>query len=116
MRNPLFRWVEGFHKTGYSILTLAWVTRKWSPIPFDCYIIKYPPGAHIPPHKDNAVKNKRHIRINVVLTHPKGGEFVCENTIFRSKWLNVFRPDLETHSVTPTIGGTRYVFSVGCVI
>ena len=111
-RNRLFRWQEGQHKTGYFVLTLAWVTQRFSPIPFDCYLLRYPPGSSIPPHRD--VTKRRHFRANIVLTHPKGGEFQCERTIFASKWLNVFRPDRNTHSVTPVTGTrSRYVLSIG---
>lgn len=110
-KNLLFRWVEGQHETGYSILTLAWVA-KWTPVPFDCYIIKYPTGSYIPPHRDK-LKTRDHYRVNVILTRGEGGEFICKNAIFKSKRLNIFRPDLEEHSVTPVTKGTRYVFSVG---
>lgn len=108
MKNLLFRWVEGQRKTGYYILTLA---RFAKPFSFDCYIIKYPPGSFTPPHFDKT--RRPHYRINVILTHPKGGEFVCENPMFKSKWLNFFRPDISEHSVTKVEDGTRYVFSVG---
>lgn len=112
MKNKLFTWQEGMHKTGYFILTLAWVTKRYSPIPFDCYLLRYPPGSSIPPHRD-PIKG-RHFRANIILTHPKGGEFVCETAIFRSKWLNIFRPDISTHSVTTVEGKrARYVLSVG---
>lgn len=110
MKNKLFQWVEGQHKTGYFIYTIARVANRI--LPFDAYIIKYPEGSSIPPHKDKT-KNGKHYRINIIVTHPPGGEFQCENVIYRSRWLNFFRPDIEEHSVTKVEKGTRYVFSIG---
>ncbi len=112
--NPLWKWAEGNHKTGYSVFTIAWVKRrKLIPIPFDCYLIKYPPGASIPPHRDE-LKKDRHFRVNIVFPSSGGGEFICENPIFSSRWINFFRPDLSTHSVTEVTGKrTRYVLSFG---
>lgn len=113
MKNALFKWVDGIHQTGYRILTLAYVSR-FTPVPFDCYLIEYPPGSSIPPHKDVLKSGNKHFRVNLILTHPEGGEFVVEKAIFKSKWLNIFRPDLYTHSVTEVKGTrSRYVFSIG---
>jgi hypothetical protein len=110
--NPLFKWVLGQKNTGYWILTLAWVTGKWLPIPFDLYILKYPTGAYNPPHRD-PIKRGQHYRLNIILTKPLGGEFVCETPIFSSWRIHLFRPDICTHSVTPVERGTRYVLSLG---
>lgn len=111
MTNKLFRWVEGQQKTGYHILTLARVG-KFTPIPFDCYIIKYPTGSYIPPHRD-ILKTRNHYRLNIIVMQGEGGEFQVANAIFKSKRLNLFRPDLELHSVTKVTRGTRYVLSFG---
>lgn len=114
--HKLFKWVAGRQKTGYFILPLIWVTKKWSPIPFDCYILKYPPGSYIPPHKDEPGFG-RHYRINIVLKRsPKGGEFVSQNTIFKRGRVVLFRPDQSQHYVTKVEGGTRYVLSIGWII
>lgn len=110
VKQQFFKWQEGQQGTGYYVMTLV---RTRRPFPFDCYIIKYPVGSHIPPHKDVLARSD-HYRVNVILTHPKGGEFQCEPpAMYSSKWLNYFRPDLSTHSVTKVEGGTRYVFSIG---
>lgn len=105
-KQQFFKWQKGQRDTGYYILTLI------RTLIFDCYIIKYPQGSYIPPHTD-LVKGKRHYRINLVLTHPPGGEFICADSIYKSKWLNFFRPDKNVHSVTKVEKGTRYVFSIG---
>jgi hypothetical protein len=107
-KNLLFKWVDGREGTGYQILTLV----RTSILPFDCYIIRYPTGSYMPPHRDK-VKGKKHYRLNLILRRARGGEFVVKNAIFRSSRLNIFRPDLETHSVTKVESGTRYVFSIG---
>ena len=111
--NKLWQWQDGQHGTGYQVFTLAWVMNKI--LPFDSYIIRYPPGSSIPPHRD-VLKNKKskHFRLNLILTHPEGGEFKTENAIIQTIWLNLFRPDLSTHSVTTVTGNrTRYVWSIG---
>lgn len=115
MKNKIFKWVKGRQNTGYSILTLLFVTKKWFPIPFDAYIIKYPTGSYIPPHKDEPGFG-RHYRVNIILTKPKGGEFIAENTLLHLGRVVIFRPDLVTHEVTPVESGTRYVLSIGCIL
>jgi hypothetical protein len=109
--NPFFRWVLGRQQTGYSTMTLLWVT-KWTPVPFDMNILKCPKGAHVPPHRD-LVSGYRHYRFNIILTYPPGGKFVSETNIFRWGPFVFFRPDLSLHSVTPVEDGVRYVLSMG---
>jgi hypothetical protein len=104
----LFKWQKGRQGTGYDKMLLA--TLPW-PIPFDCYLLRYPDGSEIPPHRDPVAKGK-HFRLNVILKQSKGGQFTCENPIFESKRVKFFRPDLSLHSVTK-VKGTRYVFSFG---
>jgi hypothetical protein len=107
------RWDKGRQKTGYDkMLLLA------NPIllPFDCYLLHFPEGSGIPPHRD-PVKSGRHFRLNFVIKRsPRGGEFVCDQPIFQSKRLNLFRSDRCTHSVTTVEGGSRYVLSIGWVL
>lgn len=91
------------------------LTATW-PLRFDSYLIRYPVGAHIPPHTD-PVQAARHYRLNVVLkASPAGGEFVCKSPIFASRRIKLFRPDVSEHSVTPVVGGSRYVLSIGWVL
>ena len=108
--SDLFRWRLGRQGTGYDKMLLA--TLPW-PIPFDCYLIRYPIGSAIPPHTD-PVAQRRHFRLNIVLkASPSGGEFVCADPIFATRRIKFFRPDVSSHEVTPVVGGNRYVLSLG---
>lgn len=108
-----FRWQRGRQAGGYDkmlLLTAAW------PLRFDSYLIRYPAGAQIAPHTD-PVQSGRHYRLNVVLkASPAGGQFLCQSPLFASGRIKLFRPDLSEHSVTPVIGGSRYVLSIGWVL
>lgn len=108
-----WRWQRGRQAGGYDRMLLA--TARW-PLPFDCYLIRYPDGSHIPPHTD-PVSEGRHYRLNIVLKSPRsGGEFLCANPIFATRRIKLFRPDQCEHSVTRVEGGSRYVFSIGWVL
>ena len=104
------RWRRGRQGTGYDKLLLACL--PW-PLPFDCYLIRYPIGSEIPQHVDPA-GDRRHFRLNVVIkASPEGGEFVCERPLFETSRVKFFRPDVSPHAVTRVEGGPRYVLSVG---
>lgn len=106
----LLCWQHGRQESGYDKMLLATLTR---PIPFDCYLIRYPIGSSIAPHID-PVKDRRHFRLNIVIKRsPIGGEFICDNPILTIKRIKFFRPDISEHSVTRLEGGSRYVLSVG---
>jgi hypothetical protein len=59
------RWQKGRQNSGYDKLLLAAVP---FPIPFDCYLLRFPEGSQIPPHRDpvasatdqNGPESKRH--------------------------------------------------------
>ena len=105
----MFRWDNGRQKTGYEKMLL--LTAKW-PIPFDMYLLRFRQGQEIPPHVDDV----EHHRINIILRNAElGGEFVCKDPIYESKWVKYFRPDLSEHSVTKISKGNRYVFSLGWI-
>jgi hypothetical protein len=90
-------------------------TARW-PLPFDCYLIRYPIGSAIPPHKDQ-VSEGRHFRMNLVLKKSRaGGEFLCKTPIFATQRIKLFRPDLCEHSVTTVEGSPRYILSLGWVL
>jgi hypothetical protein len=109
----LFRWERGRQKSGYDKMLLCGV---WWPIKFDMYLLKFPEGSEIAPHTD-AVKSGKHYRLNIVLKEAvKGGEFICENSIFETKRIKLFRPDVCEHQVSKIVKGNRYIFSVGWVI
>lgn len=107
-----FRWQTGRQQTGYQKMLLASGSRL---IKFDMYLLKFDEGHEIPPHKDQ-VDTGRHFRLNIVLRHPKqGGDFNCENTLFETRSIKLFRPDISEHSVSKIIQGKRYVFSLGWI-
>lgn len=109
-------WEKGRKGTGYlKKLLVSWT---W-PIPWDLYILKYPVGSFVGWHKD-PVKDGKHYRMNLVIPWTcDGGSFLCEfgtPPIYRSEYLNIFRPDITKHSVSYIHSGTRYVISLGWVI
>jgi hypothetical protein len=107
------RWEYGRQNTGFAQLLLF-----INPflIPFNCYLLRFPEGSHIPPHRD-PVKSGRHFRLNIIVKlSPSGGEFVCADPIFQTRRLKLFRSDVSTHSVTRVLGGSRYVISIGWIL
>jgi hypothetical protein len=108
----LWRWQRGRQSSGYDKLLLAGTL--W-PLPCDCYLLRFPTGASVPPHTDR-VSLGRHYRLNIILRAPRrGGEFVCARPIHAGRRIKLFRPDVEEHSVTMIEEGTRWVLSIGWV-
>jgi hypothetical protein len=108
----LWRWQRGRQDSGYDKLLLAGTL--W-PLPCDCYLLRFPAGASVPPHTDR-VSQGRHYRLNIILRAPRrGGEFVCARPIHAGRRIKLFRPDVEEHSVTMIEEGTRWVLSIGWV-
>lgn len=107
------RWDRGRQGTGYDKLLIA---ANPFVVPFDVYLLRYPVGSHIPPHRD-PLPAGRHFRLNIVVRKSAaGGDFVCDNPIYASKRINLFRSDISTHAVTTVEGRPRYVLSVGWVL
>lgn len=110
--SEVFRWQKGRQKSGYDKMLLMRVT--W-PVKFDTYLLKFPQGSEIAPHKDK-VDFGKHFRLNVVLKKAAlGGAFICDDPIFDSGRIKLFRPDISQHKVTKVEKGSRYVLSVGWV-
>jgi hypothetical protein len=108
-----FRWQRGRQNSGYDKMLLL---QSWLPIPFDLYLLHYPEGSEVPPHRDE-VDFGRHYRINIILTTAiKGGDFYCANPIYETPRIKIFRPDINEHSVSRVEQGTRYVLSCGWVL
>lgn len=105
------KWERGRQESGYDKMLLAY--GKF-PLPFDCYILRFPEGSEIGTHTDPVDKGKKHYRMNIVLKKAKeGGEFVAENAIINWPRVKLFRPDVTPHSVTRVVTGYRYVLSIG---
>jgi hypothetical protein len=110
----LFKWQLGRNNTGYEIFTLAYVNILF--LSFDCHFIRYKVGSYIPEHRDPVKPDLKHYRLNIELwPAKKGGELLCEKSIFRWGPINFFRPDEALHSVTKVEQGIRYLLSIGWV-
>ena len=98
------KWVQGRQGTGYRKLPLLH-GKSW-----DSYLIDYPSQAHVPMHTD-PVPGKQHFRLNILLW---GEDNFQGQTIFSTKRIKLFRPDIVPHSVEK-VSRRRIVFSVGWV-
>jgi hypothetical protein len=105
------KWQKGRQNTGYEKML---VCESYFPVPFDIYILRFNKGNEIPEHTDKVMQGFKHYRMNIILKHSiEGGDFVCNNCIINNKYVKFFRPDINIHSVTKIIKGTRYVLSIG---
>ena len=96
------RWEQGRQGTGYRKFLIA-CGERW-----DCYLLDYPPGTHVPPHTD-PVPGRRHFRCNLVLW----GERAFEGrAVLRAGPLVIFRSDVTIHSVKK-VTRRRLVLSIG---
>jgi len=104
------RWQKGRQESNYEKMLLA--TAKW-PLPFDVYLLRFFTGHEVPLHLDTVKKGEHH-RVNIILKNATdGGQFICKDPIFESKYIKYFRPDKSEHQVTKINKGSRYVFSLG---
>lgn len=99
------KWQPGRQGTGYSKLLL------WQSKSSDCYLIDYPPHTHIPTHID-PVPGKKHFRLNILLW---GQDNFRGKTVFSSKRIKLFRPDISPHSVEE-VSRRRLIFSIGWIV
>lgn len=102
-------WKPGRQGTGYWKLRLL----SWEPY-FDLYLLRYPVGSAIPPHRDS-VDGRRHFRANLTLRFAQfGGHFRHDGCLlFDRRRLVVFRPDIQEHYVSQVLRGERLVLSLG---
>ncbi len=83
---------------------------------WDCWLLRYLPGAHVPPHRDPAREGCVHLRLNLMVAAPAaGGGLVIdgEDVPLAVGEAVVFRPDESAHQVARVERGTRLVWSVG---
>ena len=103
------KWEKGRQNSGYFKLTL------WSRWNFDIHILKFPIRSKVLMHTDT-VDDKNHHRLNIILKHAElGGHFSCPLAHINTSRIKYFRPDIQFHSVSKIIKGTRYVLSIGWV-
>ena len=99
------KWQAGRQGTGYRKLEL-FLYHNW-----DMYLIYYPPNTCIPTHTDK-VLGKQHYRLNILLW---GEDKFKGETLFATKRIKLFRPDIMPHSVEK-VSSKRLVFSIGWVL
>lgn len=127
-------WEPGRQGTGYHKLSLrgALADREPALMPllvqarvslgveyqdWDAYLLRYPSGSEVPPHRDPNSAG-RHMRLNALVrpAEPGTGELRLEGKVFELEPGDAvrFRSDELTHQVSP-VAGERLVLSVGCV-
>lgn len=110
---PWPNWEPGRQGTGYEKLQLINRWKYFSRFKWDLYLLRYPVGSGIPPHRD-PLPDHKHYRLNIYLWNAKyGGVPEHDQTIISNRFFTLFRPDLYTHSVSNVVKGTRYVLSFG---
>lgn len=106
------RWQFGRQNSGYEKMLLL---QNRILFPFDIYLLRFHPKSYIHAHTDQH-SDGDHYRLNIILKNAKsGGEFICTSTLFASKRIKLFRPDICEHGVSEIISGTRYVLSIGWI-
>ena len=104
------RWQPGRQGTGYRKLLLA-SGKTW-----DAWLLHYPPGSSVPPHRDPVAG--KHWRANVLLWGEDAFRIVqpyCSSDVRRWKRIvTVFRPDIFLHEVR-AVSRRRVVLSLGWV-
>jgi hypothetical protein len=106
----LWRWLPGRQSTGYRKLLLA------SGATWDAYLIDYPCGSFVPPHRDPVDGEKQHYRLNVTIYgDPKAFWAWGRGVVRRFGRFVLFRPDRDTHGVY-VVAQRRLVLSIGWII
>ena len=85
----------------------------------DCYLLRYPPGAYVGPHRDHAPMGLRHARLNALVAAPSvGGDLTIAGVAVPMGVGDavVFNPDVDVHSVERCSGAERLVLTVGVLL
>lgn len=106
-------WRPGRQGTGYLKLLLA-KGATW-----DAWLLKYPAGTGVQPHRDPVAAGREHHRLNIVLRGDKQALRVgLHSRAVLRHWLGGritwLRPDWLTHAVPP-VSRERLVLSIGWV-
>ena len=107
------KWTEGRQGSGYFKRLLG--CGQFLSIPWDLYLIKFPEGSFINTHTDPVQPGDEHYRLNIVVKGAEGGKF-HGRTLYETKRVKLFRPDIEPHWVSEVEKGTRYVLSFGFLL
>lgn len=123
-------WKPGRQKTGYEVICIKRTLTFLSPIMikiksvmlpatgdfWDLFLIRYPDGSYIPPHKDQAeIFGQRHQRLNALLKAPDSGgqlRISGDDVHLEIGDAVLFFPDEEEHEVTK-VQGERLLLSSG---
>lgn len=106
-------WEQGRQNSGYKKRKLFQFVSKY--ICIDSYLIHYPLGSKIPPHKD-PVNGYKHYRLNFIYKRAaRGGNLYVDGLPVKSR-LSFLKPDRQEHRVTTIRKGMRKVFSLGLAI
>ena len=127
-----FTWLPGRQANCiYHKLLFLWIKIPFlkGPVFADGWIIRYPPHAELPMHRDSIKKyasviyrdrvyectlnNPRHYRLNIQLWGR--GKFLYEGKVFKFGPIVFFRPDIIEHGMRNG-SSFRYVLSIGWVI
>lgn len=107
------KWEKGRQNSGYDKLKIFQIS---CPILADLYLLRFPKGSYVKPHKD-PVEGRRHYRLNIVIKKAHiGGTFLCSTQILDWGRIQFFRSDLAKHAVSPILKGSRYVLSFGVAL
>lgn len=80
---------------------------------FDAWILTFPKGSRVPPHRD-PINGRAHFRLNIVFQEAEeGGTFICADPIFMGRRFAFFRSDKSVHCVSRVVKGERKVISIG---
>lgn len=108
----LFKWGDGKKMTGYRAFTLMYSKI----LKADCYIMHYKDGSFIPPHIDK-VDSGVMWRLSIVFYNSgMGGKFIGKSVFNWKDRIILFKPSIDEHSVTPKVGGCRWLLSIGKTI
>lgn len=107
----MLKWEQGRQESGYFKMKLLESKR----FRFDCYLLKFEHGVHVPWHKD-PVEGGKHFRLNIYLRKPArgGGSVIAvDRMILETSRFHLFRPDINEHAMSTVNGGPVYMLSIG---
>ena len=109
-----FKWERGRQEGSYSKMLLipVWLSKFLNA---DAYLLSFPTGCSVMKHKDPVEKGWKHYRMNITIWNEGTGRMYMLGPMKRFWRIEIFRPDLYEHGLTP-INGRMYMLSFGCRI